>query len=310
MPTHSTPAMADTPAPDNSPRHQSPLLHSSFYRFVRVPDPEATVQRLRELSREVLGLILVASEGINGAVAGSPEALRGFEESLQHDPLLEGLFTGIPFKRSACNTAPFHRMKVHHKAEILPLGVPGVNAVGQTGIDVSPQEWHELIHAEDVILIDNRNSFEYRLGRFKNAIDPQVHNFRDFPRYIEENVPHWKASGKRVAMYCTGGIRCEKTTAWMKSMDMEVYQLAGGILNYFEQMPDATDDWTGECFVFDNRIALNPQLEETPTTAEEVYSSIPDEQWRLERAQRLAAQGKAQERRENTSSYDGDHCLR
>ena len=108
-------------------------------------------------------------------------------------------------------------------------------------------------------MIDNRNSFEYRLGRFKHAIDPGVDNFRDFPGYIQAQAPKWKAAGKRVAMYCTGGLRCEKTSSWMQDMGLTVYELDGGILNYFQQMPDADKDWQGECFVFDNRIAATSQ---------------------------------------------------
>ena len=140
-----------------------------------------------------------------------------------------------------------------------------------------------------VVLLDNRNSFEYRLGRFQNAIDPQVTNFRDFPAYVQAHLDEWKAQGKRVAMYCTGGIRCEKTSAWMADLGMPVYQLEGGILNYFREMPDAERDWQGECFVFDNRVALDTRLQETDTTLDDVYTGEPDDQWRLERARRLGA---------------------
>ncbi len=176
----------------------------------------------------------------------------------------------------------------------MPLGIDAaidVEAVSNALTHVGPEAWRELITEDDIVLIDNRNSFEYRLGRFRNAIDPQVNNFRDFPRYIEENLPVWKAQGKRVAMYCTGGIRCEKTAAWMLAMDMPVYQLEGGILNYFATMPDAEKDWQGECFVFDNRIAIDTKLQETETRAEDVYAGDPDEQWRLQRARKLAEDG-------------------
>ena len=145
----------------------------------------------------------------------------------------------------------------------------------------------KLITEDDVVLLDNRNSFEFRLGRFKNAIDPHVTNFRDFPKYIEAHASQWKAEGKRVAMYCTGGIRCEKTSAWMQDMDIPVIQLEGGILNYFAQMPDAEKDWEGECFVFDNRIALDTKLHETATTLDDVYGAEPDGEWRIRRAKEL-----------------------
>ena len=265
------------------------LLHSAFYKFVRLSDVDAVAELLRELSHDVLGSILVAAEGINGMVAAAPAALTAFELSLTTEARLHGLFTGMAFKHSACTTAPFQRMKVHSKPEVLPLGVDGVEAVGHQGIQLNPQQWRELMRQDDVVLIDNRNHFEFRLGRFKGAVDPQVHNFRDFPAWVQAQLPIWKAQKKRVAMYCTGGIRCEKTSAWMTQLGMPVLELEGGILNYFAQMPDAQKEWEGECFVFDNRVALNTRLEETPTRAEDVYGDASDEKWRLARAQRLVS---------------------
>ncbi|RZI86304.1 MAG: hypothetical protein EOP38_01980 [Rubrivivax sp.] len=272
------------------------LFHESFYKFVAIADPDACTLALRELTADLTGSILVAEEGINGMVAGTEDALASFHAALVQDPRLldpqgTALFDGMGFKRSACRTRPFFKMKVHRKPEILPLGVDGVDA-RRTGINLKPQAWRELIAQDDVVLIDNRNSFEYKLGRFKNAVDPQVHHFRDLPKYIEEHVDAWKAEGKRVAMYCTGGIRCEKTSAWMLDMEIPVYQLEGGILTYFAEMPDADKDWEGECFVFDNRIALDTHLQQTDTTAEDVYAGDPDELWRLQRAKRLSKGGK------------------
>jgi UPF0176 protein len=264
-----------------------PIRHVSFYKFVRVAEPEVLAALLRELTREVLGSILVAGEGVNGMLAGSAAALDPVESALTKDPRLNGLLAGMAFKRSACTTPPFQRMKVHVQREILPLGVEGVDAVGRTGPQVSPAAWRELLADENLVLIDNRNHFEVRLGRFRNAIDPQVDNFRDLPRFIQAHAPQWKAQNKRVAMYCTGGIRCEKTSAWMLDMGLEVHQLEGGILNYFAQMPDADKDFIGECFVFDNRVAIDTRLQETPTTAEDVYTA-PGEAWRLQRARQLA----------------------
>jgi RluA family pseudouridine synthase len=288
-------ATVKTPCPDNSAMpdiaNSAPVLtHSAFYKFVRVTDADAVAELLRELSRDVLGSILVAPEGINGMVTASPDALASFELALATDARLHGLFSGMAFKHSACTTAPFQRMKVHSKPEVLPLGVDGmdgIQAVGHQGIQLNPQQWRELMQQDDVVLIDNRNHFEFRLGRFKGAVDPQVHNFRDFPAWLESQLPTWKAQNKRVAMYCTGGIRCEKTSAWMSQLGMPVLELEGGILNYFAQMPEAQKEWDGECFVFDNRVALNTRLEETGTRAEDVYGDAPDEQWRLERAKRL-----------------------
>lgn len=263
------------------------LFHIAFYKFVRLDDADVVVSRLRTIAGSLLGSILVAEEGINGAVAGNGQMLDRFEHALKNDACFKGRFSDIVFKRSACKTSPFARLKIHRKSEIVFLGVDDVDAIAKKGIDVSPHEWRELIAQDDVVVIDNRNSFEFRLGKFRNAVDPGVDNFRDFPKYIEEHVPEWKAQGKRIAMYCTGGIRCEKTSAWMQDMGVPVYQLEGGILNYFQKMPDAEKDWEGECFVFDNRIALDTKLQETGTTPEDVYGGEPDWEWRLQRARRL-----------------------
>lgn len=287
------------------PEPASALFHIAFYRFVRLHQPERVAAVLRELTQELLGVVLVASEGINGTLAGSATALDRFEAALRDDTRLAGCFAGMAFRRTACRTPPFQRIKVHHRPEILPLGVAGIDAVGHAGTRVGPREWDALIAQPDVVLIDNRNRFEVRLGRFRGAVDPGVDNFRDFPRYIEAHAPQWKAAGQRVAMYCTGGIRCEKTAAWMAGMGVEVLQLDGGILNYLAQThaatptsttptPPATSGaadapWQGECFVFDNRIALDARLQETATRAEDVYAGAPDEQWRLQRARRLAS---------------------
>ncbi len=260
------------------------IHHSAFYKFVPLANPDQVVADLRALAMrcDLLGSILVATEGINGMVAGREENVDAFQSALLDD----AHFTAIPFKRSTCKTPPFRRLKVYKKPEIVPLGIDGVDA-RNTGIDVSPAEWRKLIAEDDVVLLDNRNSFEFRLGRFKNAIDPHVTNFRDFPNYVKAHAADWKAEGKRVAMYCTGGIRCEKTSAWMRDLDMEVFQLEGGILNYFKEMPDADKDWDGECFVFDNRVALDTRLQETDTTVEDVYNGEPDGEWRLRRAKEL-----------------------
>jgi UPF0176 protein len=268
------------------------LLHTAFYKFTPLSQPDAVAARVRELLAQQDGLtgsILLAGEGINGMLAGTPGAIDRIEAALTQDSDLGGAFAGMVFKRSACSTRPFGKLKVHVKKEIVPLGIDGVDA-RSTGINVSPQDWRELIKDPDVVLLDNRNSFEFRLGHFEGAIDPQVTNFRDFPAYVRAHAQEWKAQGKRVAMYCTGGIRCEKTSAWMQEMELPVYQLEGGILNYFQQMPDAERDWHGECFVFDNRVALDTRLQESATTLDDVYGD--DDAWRLARARRLAQAGR------------------
>lgn len=281
------------------PPHSTALVHTAFYKFTSLPQPEEVAALLRELVSQqrvdgLTGSILVATEGINGMLAGAPQAMDHIEAALVQEPAFAGAFAGMVFKRSACTTAPFGKMKVHVKKEIVPLGIEGVDA-RRSGIDVSPQDWRELIRQPDVVLLDNRNSFEFRLGHFEGAIDPQVSNFRDFPAYVRAHAAEWKTQGKRVAMYCTGGIRCEKTSAWMRDMDLPVFQLEGGILNYFQQMPDAQQDWRGECFVFDNRVALDTRLQETASTLDDVYLGEPDGAWRLARARRLAEASSPQE---------------
>jgi UPF0176 protein len=256
------------------------LFHSSFYKFVALDDPAAVAAWLRVLGHALLGSLLVAHEGVNGVLAGPAEALDAFERELTRDPR----FAGMAFKRSACSTSPFGRLKVHVKPEIVAVGVPYAPV---RGTQRSPEAWRELIARDDVVVLDNRNSFEFRLGHFKGAVDPGVTQFRDFPGYVEAHAAQWKAQGKQVAMYCTGGIRCEKTAAWMQDLGLTVHELEGGILNYFHAMPDAEREWQGECFVFDNRIALDTHLRQTGTTAEQVYADEPDGEWRLARAKRL-----------------------
>jgi UPF0176 protein len=278
-------------SPMSSPHRPQPaLLHTAFYKFTPLAQPDDVATRLRELVAQgndgITGSILVAAEGINGMLAGTRQAVDRIEAALVQDPAFGGAFEGMAFKRSACTTPPFARMKVHVKKEIVPLGIEGVDA-RRTGINVSPRDWRELIKDPDLVLLDNRNSFEYRLGHFEGAIDPGVANFRDFPAYVREHAAQWKAQGKRVAMYCTGGIRCEKTSAWMLELGLPVYQLEGGVLNYFQQMPDADRDWRGECFVFDNRVALDTRLQETASTLEDVYAQEADGAWRLARGRRL-----------------------
>jgi UPF0176 protein len=281
---------------------QQTLVHTAFYRFTPLADAAAAAATLRELAAALFGAITVAPEGINGAVAGAPAAVQAFEAALQRADVLGGALAGMPFKHSACLTPPYARLKVLVKPEIVALGLPGGAGLQgslplpDAGDDshLSPQQWRELMQRSvpgaGVVLLDNRNHFEYRLGHFKGAADPEVRHFRDFVAYVEQHAPAWREAARPVAMYCTGGIRCDKTAPWLRSLGLQVLQLDGGILNYFQQLPDAEQDWQGECFVFDKRIALNPALQETPTTAEQVFDEAdPGEAWRLARARRLDA---------------------
>ena len=276
---------------ESSQPEQSPLFHVSFYKFVVLADPEAVATALREVTAEVTGSILVAQEGINGVMAGTEAQLAQAEQALMQDPRFGGAFADLVFKRSACKTRPFFRMRIHHKREIVAFGIDGITGLTDNRAaanHVPPQQWRELIQRDDVVVLDNRNSFEYRLGHFDHAVDPLVNNFRDFPQYVQDHAEQWKAEGKKVAMYCTGGIRCEKMSGWMQEKGLDVYQLEGGILNYFLTMPDANKDWQGECFVFDSRVAIDTHMQETDTTIDKVYDpNEPEEQWRLERAHRL-----------------------
>jgi UPF0176 protein len=248
--------------------------HIAFYRFVALDQPEVTAATLEELAADLLGTILVAQEGINGMLAGEPAAIDAFIDGLCGDERLMGAFTDIVIKRTDCGTTqPFRKRKIRVKVEIVPLGVD-IDAPSRVADiaarDVPPQEWRELIRRSDVVVIDNRNSFEYRTGHFEGAVDPGVDQFRQFTSYVQAHADEWRESGTKVAMYCTGGIRCEKASPWMQDLGLDVYQLEGGILNYFAQMPDADADWHGECFIFDNRVTLDTNLCETPTRREDI----------------------------------------
>ena len=277
---------------------ESPLLHSAFYRFVPLPHPAAAADALRALAQGLAGSIVVAHEGINGTVAGDADTVAAFEATLQRADVLDGALRGMRFRHSACATPPFGRLRVAVKPEIVALGLPDAHGPlappdERDASHLSPAAWRELLARDDVVLLDNRNHFEVRLGRFRGAVDPQVHNFRDFVAWVQAHAPAWRAANRPVAMYCTGGIRCDKTAPWLRELGLEVLQLNGGILNYFQQLPDAQRDWDGECFVFDNRVALDTGLRETATTPQQVFDpSHPDEAWRLQRALRLDDAGR------------------
>ena len=248
------------------------LFHDAFYRFYPVTDPELLAAQLEAVcaSAGVLGSILVAAEGINGMLCGSLEALQTVRDALEMDER----FAGMLYKRTACSDQVFKRLKVKVKLEIVPLGIDGVDASAPHERDRSPLEWREMLGRDDVIVIDNRNAFEYELGHFKGAINPNVQHFREFAAFMTDHLPEWEAQGKTVAMYCTGGIRCEKTTAWLAGHGHCVLQLEGGILNYFQQFEDADHDFDGACFVFDARETLDTDLQ--AVTLENAAGAVSD----------------------------------
>ena len=268
------------------------ILHSSFYRLIPVADPRALANQILIWAQDLLGSVVVASQGVSGAVAGTPATVAHFERALRQSDWLAEVAHRIRFRHSACRTMPFGRMRVSVKPSLVTLGLPSTGLLPEPDQDdethLDPHSWRALMARGDCVVLDNRNHFEYRVGHFRGAIDPEVHHFRDFVAFVEARAPVWRAQARPVAMYCTGGIRCDMTAPWLRSLGLEVWQLDGGILNYFETIPTAEEDWEGNCFVFDNRIALNTQLEESPIAAEAVYDpTFPDERWRLDRAQQL-----------------------
>ncbi|MGY0196633.1 oxygen-dependent tRNA uridine(34) hydroxylase TrhO [Leptothrix sp. BB-4] len=279
---------------------RSAWVHSAFYRYVPLADPAAMAEALRQLGarlgapQDLGGSVIVAAEGINAVVAGTPAAVDAFEAALSGDAAFAP-FHGLRVKRSACRTPPFGRYKVALKAELVAIDLPAASGAIDEHDDshVAPADWDALITRPDVVLLDNRNHFEFRLGHFRGAVDPAVDNFRDFTAHVLAHADAWRAAGKTVAMYCTGGIRCDRTAPWMRSLGLEVKQLQGGILAYLAEQaasPDKADEhaWIGHCHVFDRRLALDATLAETGLKPEQVYdASRPDEAWRLARAQRL-----------------------
>jgi UPF0176 protein len=204
----------------------------------------------------VRGTLLLANEGINGTIAGSRHAIDTVITWLKSDPRLAEL----ECKESITGVMPFNRTKVKLKKEIVTMGIEGIDPKQVVGTYVNAQDWNSLIDDPEVLVIDTRNDYEFQVGTFKNAINPNTQSFREFPQYVKENLDSDKH--KKVAMFCTGGIRCEKSTAFLKQQGFdEVYHLKGGILKYLEEMPIESTLWEGECFVFDERVTVNHHLE-------------------------------------------------
>jgi UPF0176 protein len=231
---------------------------AALYRFARLDNFADLRAPLAAFccSRSIKGTLLLAHEGINGTVAGSAEAIAALVDHLNEVPAL----AGIDVKYSTASEMPFHRMKVRLKKEIVTMGVEDIDPGRSVGTYVEARDWNALISDPDTIVIDTRNDYEVAIGTFQGAVDPATTSFRAFPQWVRDN--RGELDGRKVAMFCTGGIRCEKATAYVKSLGIdEVFHLKGGILKYLEEVPAEESLWQGECFVFDERVSVTHGLE-------------------------------------------------
>ena len=234
------------------------IVVCALYKFVTLENYQAMRQPIHDVMEKnhVRGTLLLANEGINGTIAGSRHAIDTVITWLKSDPRL----IELECKESITSVIPFNRTKVKLKKEIVTMGIEGIDPKQVVGTYVNAQDWNSLIDDPEVLVIDTRNDYEFQVGTFKNAINPNTQSFREFPQYVKENLDSDKH--KKVAMFCTGGIRCEKSTAFLKQQGFdEVYHLKGGILKYLEEMPIESTLWEGECFVFDERVTVNHHLE-------------------------------------------------
>ncbi|MBP0000573.1 MAG: rhodanese-related sulfurtransferase [Cyanobacteria bacterium SID2] len=234
------------------------VIVATFYKFVQFPDFAEQREPLLEFcrDRQVKGTILLAEEGINATIAGSRSGVDAVLARLRRDPR----FADLEHKESIAEKPPFDRMKVRLKREIVTLGQPNIDPKHRVGTYVPPQQWNQIIADPETISIDTRNDYEFAIGSFKGAKNPNTRSFREFPEYVKQNLDPSKH--KKVAMFCTGGIRCEKATSYLLEQGFEeVYHLQGGILKYLEEVPEGESLWEGECFVFDDRIAVKHGLE-------------------------------------------------
>ena len=233
------------------------FLVAALYKFVSLPDCNDMREPLQDCCDQygVKGTLLLANEGINGTIAGTHEGIKAVLAYLRSDPRLATL----EHKESLAPRMPFNRMKVRVKKEIVTMGVPDIDPNKIVGTYVKPEDWNALISDPDVVLIDTRNDYEVAIGTFKGAVDPNIKSFRELPSWVKAQKTLDKKP--KVAMFCTGGIRCEKSTAYMKAQGFdEVYHLQGGILKYLELVPEENSLWQGECFVFDERVAVKHGL--------------------------------------------------
>ncbi|WP_336957760.1 rhodanese-related sulfurtransferase [Sphingobium aquiterrae] len=252
--------MADI-APQDHFEDSAPLTVAALYRFTALDDPAALHAPLLALceGQGVRGTLLLAHEGLNGTIAG-PGA--GIDAVIAHLRTLPGC-AAMEVKYATATTMPFGKMKVRLKREIVTMGVPDLDPVAGAGIRVEPEEWNALIADPDTVVIDTRNNYEIAIGSFANAVDPHTATFRNFPAWFDAQAERWAAQGRspRIAMFCTGGIRCEKATAYVRDRGFEdVHHLNGGILRYLEQVPPERSLWQGDCFVFDDRVSVGHGL--------------------------------------------------
>lgn len=235
-----------------------PVVVAALYQFVTLNDFVALREPLLDACRanNIFGTLLLANEGINGTIAGDRLGIDAVLAHLRSDPRL----TNLNSKESYHEDAPFLRMKVKLKNEIVTMGVSGIDPNQCVGTYATPEEWNALVDDPEVVVIDTRNGYEVDIGTFKGAVDPGTISFREFPQWVRENLDPTKH--RKVAMFCTGGIRCEKASAFMLKEGFEsVHHLKGGVLKYLEEMPEERSLWEGECFVFDSRVAVNHALE-------------------------------------------------
>jgi len=234
-----------------------PYIVCALYKFVTLKNYQSIREPLLAFMKkhQVCGTLLLAEEGINGTVSGSRKSIDQLLNWLEQQPALDS----IVVKESLTEEKPFKRTKVKLKKEIVTMGVEGIDPKRVVGTYVEPKDWNDLITDPEVLLVDTRNDYEYAVGTFKNAVNPNTVSFRDFPDYVNKNMS--PKQHKKVAMFCTGGIRCEKSTAFLKQQGFEeVYHLKGGVLNYLKEVPKENTTWRGECFVFDDRVTVDHDL--------------------------------------------------
>ena len=240
--------------------NKNEILVAALYKFVEIDDLLSLQSNLYEICEKnnIMGTILIANEGINGTISGKNNEINQTISLLKSDKR----FANIEIKYSSTNKQPFHRMKVRLKKEIVTIGLPEINPNKKVGTYVKPDDWNDLISDPNVVVIDTRNKYETKIGSFQNALDPETSSFREFPDWVKKFKSSKENANKKIAMFCTGGIRCEKASSLMKEEGFEnVYHLQGGILKYLETIDKENSLWNGECFVFDQRVCLTDELE-------------------------------------------------